>query len=993
MLVGLALCVGPAAAQERSEITGTVTSANDGAPLPGANVSVPGTTIGTATDAQGQYTLRVPADADSLRFSFVGFQAQTVAIAGRSTIDVALAPGAQQLGEVVVVGYGEQEERDVTGVVEKVGSQNLNQSANVSPDQALAGKVAGVQISASSGAPGSQSYIRIRGATSVNADSQPLFVVDGVPISQESNTAGRNPLNFLSPSDIANVTVLKDASATAIYGARGANGVVMIETKQAEGEEPRVTYNGSLSGSQITNQIDVLGAEQFRQVVQERAPSQASKLGRAETDWQDVVQRTGIGQEHSIAFSRTSESAQIRLSLGYLNEEGILETSRTERISASLNYNQQLLDDQLSISSKVRGAKTEDQFAPGSLVGGAVGFAPTQPVRDVDSPYGGFFEWEQQLAENNPVAEFIMTDNVGENYRSLGRIEADYEVPFLEGLNARVNLGYDVTVGEREFFAPNDLKGEAESPTPGTIERANLSRLNTLLDAYLSYENEFESISSSFDVTAGYSYQEFHEEYPEFTADSLNSDIFGPNNTSPANEFSTFVQEIPNRLISGFARVNYKLMDRYLLTFTVRQDGSSRFGPENRWGTFPSAALAWRVHNEPFMESISDVVSSLKIRGSWGVTGNQEIGDFLYAPLWVPGGPRAQVQFGNQFVSTIRPNAADEALKWEETTQTNIGIDYGLYNGRITGSLEYYVKDTDDLLFTVPVAGGANLSNRVLTNIGSMRNQGLEFSVDAQIVNREDFSYDFQFNASTNSNELLKLNRSDQEGFQGIDVGGISGGVGNTIQILREGEPVNSFFVFQHKRDESGDPIYRDVNGDGTIGPNDLYKDVNGDETVNEQDRVVEGSPQPDWILGHTSQFRYKDIDLSATVRAHLGQQVYNNVASNYGHFNRLRSQVPSNIHESALKTGFETPQYFSDYYVEDASFLRLDNVSLGYTSRSIPSVDRLRVYGRVSNVFVITGYSGQDPEVGGPGSSGIGIDNNVYPRSRTYTAGINVTL
>ncbi len=994
----IALCAAlvvstPALAQGQQEVSGTVTDASDGTTLPGVNISVQGTMRGTTTNVDGEYSLTVPGPDAVLVFSFVGYDTREITVGDRSVIDVALQPTTQALEELVVVGYGEQQQRDVTGVVQKVNPEDFNQAPVVSPEQLISGKVAGVQISSSSGAPGSQTYIRIRGATSVNADSQPLFVVDGVPISNEPNTAGRNPLNFLNPSDIASVTVLKDASATAIYGSRGANGVIIIETKSAEGDEARISYNASISSANVADRIDVLDADQFRQVVSEQAPGQANLLGDASTDWQDAVQRTAIGQEHSLSFSRNYDDSDLRLSLGYLNQEGILQTSETERLSVAIKYNQLLFDGDLSIRTSVKGSQTEDSFVPGGVIGGAASFDPTQPIRDVNSEFGGFYEWDgpgQGLAENNPVAEFIMTDNIGTNYRSLGSIEAEYDLPYIEGLSARLNLGYDVTTGEREFFAPTNLKGQAESANPGLVERANFSRLNTLLDAFLTYDQRFDQIDSRFDVTAGYSYQEFHEEYPEFSAEALTSNIFGPNSTEPGTEFTTFVTEIPSRLISGFARVNYTFMDRYLLTFTVRRDGSSRFGPANQWGTFPSAALAWRAHQESFLQDI-ETISNFKVRASWGITGNQEIGDFLYEPLWVPGGPRAQIQFGDRFVSTIRPNAADEALKWEETTSYNIGVDYGLFEGRISGSFEYYLKDTDDLLFTVPVAAGANLSNRVLTNIGSMRNQGFEFSVNAQAIQREDFTYTANLNISTNDNELLQLNRSDDPNFQGIDTGGISGGVGNTIQILREGEPVNSFFVFQHKMDENGDPIYEDVNGDGTINQQDLYEDINEDGVINEDDRVVDGSPQPDWIIGHTSQVRYRGFDLSLTLRAHLGQQVYNNVASNFGHFERLTEFVPSNLHESVLETGFVSPQYFSDIYVEDASFLRLDNVALGYTVRSLPGVNQLRIYGTISNAFVLTGYDGTDPEVGGPGSSGIGIDNNVYPRSRTFTAGINV--
>lgn len=992
LLVGMAFFVGAAAAQDQQEISGTVIDATDGAPLPGANVTVPGTAVGTSTDGEGRYALQVPADADSLRFSFIGYDAETVAIAGRTAIDVALTPTAETLDDLVVIGYGQQEARDLTGVVEKVGAEDLNQAPVVSPEQLISGKVAGVQISSSSGAPGGQSYIRIRGATSVNANSEPLFVIDGVPISNESTTAGRNPLNFLNPGDIESITVLKDASATAIYGSRGANGVVIIETKGAALDQAQVTYEGKLSASTVADRIEVLDAEAFRDLVREQAPEQLPLLGDAETDWQDAVQRTGVGHEHALSFSRGYEDADFRIALGYLDQQGILHGSATERISLSLDYNQQLFDDRLSLRANLKGSQTRDEFEPG-VVGGAASFAPTQPIRNVNSEFGGFFEWDgsgQELAENNPVAELVLSQNLGRSYRSLGNVEAEYRLPFVEGLSARLNLGYDVSTGEREYFAPTNLKAQAEADDPGIVERANFSRITRLLDAFLTYDRTFDAIDSRFDVTAGYSYQDFDEEYPEFTAQGLTSNIFGPNSTAPATEFTTYVAEIPNRLISGFGRLNYTFKDRYLFTFTVRRDGSSRFGPANQWGTFPSAALAWRVTDEGFMDA-APFVSNLKLRASWGVTGNQETFDFAYEPTWTPGDARAQAQFGDEFVTTLRPSAADESLKWEETTTYNLGVDFGLFDERVSGSVEVYRKDTDDLLFEVPVAAGANLSNRVLTNIGSMRNEGVEVSVNGLVVQTDDFSWDARFNAATNANELLQINRVDDPDFQGVDTGGISGAVGNTIQILREGEPINSFFVYRHKRDENGNPIYEDVNGDGTINDQDLYEDVNDDGTINEEDRVVSGNPQPDWILGHTSRLTYRNVDLSVSLRAHLGQQVYNNVASNYGHFDRLSDFAPSNVHVSALDYGFATPQYLSDVYVEDASFLRVDNIALGYTLRSIPSVDRVRVYGTVSNVWVLTGYSGPDPEVGGPGASGIGIDDNIYPRSRTFTMGASL--
>jgi iron complex outermembrane receptor protein len=931
----------------------------------------------------GEYALDVPSSAETLRFSFIGYEAQEVPIEGRTTIDIALAPDAGSLDEVVVIGYGTQEERDVTGAVESVRTEDFNQAPVVSPENLISGKVAGVQISSGDGSPGGGNLVRIRGSNSFSAGNDPLFVIDGVPIDNSGNRAQRNPLNFLNPNDIASMTVLKDASATAIYGSRGANGVILIETKQAGEDEGRITYSGSVSTSTISDRVSMMDADEYREVVLNDGPGQAiNQLGRTSTNWQDLVERQSFGQEHSVSFARGYEDADFRLSLGYLDREGTLQGSSTERISLSFNYNQQFLDDALSITANLRGSQTQDEFEPGGMVGNAASFNPTVPVRDVDSPYGRFFEWSEPLAEKNPIAELVLTQSNGQARRSLGNVEAEYRIPFVDGLSARLNLGYDVQEGEQVFFAPTNLKAQADASEPGRIERANFSRTNELLDAYLTYDNEFEEIDSRFDITAGYSYQNFRSEFPEFVADSLDSNIFGPNSTGPAGKAETFVTVVPNRLISGFTRVNYTFADRYLATFTVRRDGSSRFGPDNRWGTFPSAALGWRVNEEPFMDDV-DFLSSLRLRLSWGVVGNQDIGDFGYVPLYSPGDSQSRVQFGDRFISTLRPSGADEGLKWEEKQTYNAGINFGLFDERLSGSLEVYREDTDDLLRAIPVPAGSNLRNVLVTNIGEVRNQGVETTLNLSVFREGDFTWDVQVNAAYNENEILKI--SNDENFEGIDAGGISGGTGNTVQTLREGNPLNAFLLYKQQYVD-GEPVF--VTDDN----NQLLRvDANGDPLLDEDgnpiplEREIMGSPDPDWILGHTSQFAYKNFDASFSLRAHIGNDVYNNNASNFGHLQRLSDQVASNLHTSYNETGFEQPRYFSDIYLEDGSFLRLDNASLGYTVRSLPGVDQLRVYGSASNLFTITGYSGPDPEVSN------GIDNSLYPRSRTFTAGVNL--
>ena len=981
-------------AQAQQEISGTVTDSTSGETLPGVSVVVAGTQLGAVTGPDGTYQITgIEPGTYTLRASFVGYgnevvEGVEVEEGETSTVDFTMAQTVEALDEVVVVGYGEQEVGDVTGVVQTVEEEEFNTGRVVSPEKLISGKVAGVQISGS-GEPGGDPLIRIRGGTSVNASNEPLFVVDGVPLADGGGiSSGRNPLNFINPNDIQNVTVLKDASATAIYGARGANGVILIETKSGAGGT-QVSYRGSVSSSRAIGGPGVLGAEQFRDVVSEQAPAVMDQLGDANTDWRDAVLGPATGQEHNLGISGGRENLNYRLSLGYLDQNGVVETSGTNRVTASLKYNHHLFDDALDLKANIKGARTQDDYAPEPVVGNATLFAPTQPIRDPGSEFGGFFEWENSLGVNNPVAEYSLVEDAGTTYRSVGNIEGDYQLPFLDGLSANLNLGYDITKTERETFAPSFLRRQVENDIGGEVRRENFTQSSTLLDAYLGYESAFEDYSSNFDVTAGYSFQEFQSAYPFFYAQDLSTNLLGPNSTSPAGENYTDIYEERNRLISGFARLNYSFRDRYLLTLSVRRDGSSRFSPENQWGTFPSAALAWRISEEGFADRF-EAVSDLKLRASWGITGNQEIGNSLFRTNYVFGGPQARVQFGDEFVTTLRPGGADPTLKWEETTSYNLGLDYGFLDGRLSGAVEYYYKETADLLFPTPVPAGSNLTNIVTTNVGTVRNRGVELNVSAQVFEASSgngFAWNAGFNASTNDNELLKINDFSAPDFQGISTGGIAGGVGNTIQILQEGEPVNSFFVYRHKEGPDGDPLVDGVdhNEDGTVDDADIYKDLNGDGQVNEQDRAPYESPAPNWILGHTSQTSYGDFDLSFTLRAHLGNHVYNNVASNMGHYSALTTNAPINLHESVLETNFDAPQYFSDVYVEDASFLRMDNFTLGYTVDDLPGVAEARVFATVENAFTLTGYSGVDPEVG------LGIDNNLYPQSRTFIGGVDL--
>jgi len=973
-------------------VSGTVVDAGDGTGIPGVNIVIKGTTTGTITDFNGEYSLNVPDDA-TLVFSYVGYENKEVPVGSQSVIDVEMAPDVQALAEVVVVGYGTQRKEDVTGVVASVNNEDFNRGAIVSPDNLIAGKVAGVQVTSNNGGePGGQTSIRIRGGTSINASNEPLYVIDGVPIDNSPHDPGgfqkgRNPLNFLNPDDIETITVLKDASAAAIYGSRAANGVIIINTKSGkQGQKPTISYNNWISFAQAIDDVDVLNAGQFRNIVEEVAPFRTELLLNANTDWQNQLFETAFGQNHTVSLSGGAEDVNYRMSVGFLDQEGIMKGAETERVSFNLNYNHSLLDDQLSMNLSVKGSSTNDVFIDNGAIGAAVAFAPTQPIRDANNPFGGFWEWPLSFGNAvviNPVSMIEQPQDIGSTFRSVGNLQMEYKIPFLEGLSVKTNLGYDVTRGERKKFIPFTLRSQATDS--GEVRNENITRVSNLLDVYVNYKKELSAINSNIDFTGGYSFQDFENEFPSFRAFTLSTNIFGIDNPTVASQFEVNNSVPKNRLISGFGRLTYSFHNRYILTVTLRRDGSSRFGPEEKWGTFPSAAIAWRIIDEDFMGS-SDFLDDLKLRFGWGVTGNQEIGDFNFLTTFRPGDQFTRVQFGNDFVTTIRPSGADPGLKWEETESFNVGIDYGFFQGRITGSVEYYLKQTDDLLFTVTVPAGTNLTNRILTNIGEIENEGVELAVNGIAFDEDDLRLDVGFNFAYNQNEITNLAGADEPGFQGFETGGISGGVGNNIQILNVGQPVNSFLVFKHIIGPDGRPLVDDVdhNEDGAIDLADIYVDTNGDGIVNDNDKRPFEKPAPDWIFGLTSQAYYQNFDLNFTLRANLGNYVYNNVSSAAGFKNLVNGIVPGNMHTSVLETDFFDAQFFSDFYLEDGSFLRLDNITVGYTLPEMPGDLNLRIYWTGQNLLTVTGYDGLDPEIQN------GIDNNIFPRTRTYIAGLS---
>ena len=973
LLLGTVLLSGTLFAQQIA-VTGKVTDASDGSSIPGVNIAVKGTTTGTVTDAEGNYSLSVNRG-DTLIFMFVGYTTKEVVVRNQTIINVSLEFSEVSLKEVVAIGYGTVKKEDATGSVAAVTSEEFNRGAITSPQDLVAGKIAGVQITDAGGAPGSGAMIRIRGGSSLSASNDPLIVIDGVPVDNEGVAGMRNPLNTINPDDIETFTVLKDASATAIYGSRASNGVILITTKKGKKGQPfSLTYNGNISWATRSGEISVLSTEEFKNTIQEHFadnPNALNLLGTGNTDWQKEVFKTAFSQDHSLSFSGGLKKLPYRFSLGYTNQDGILKTSGLNRTTGALNLSPSFLNGDLKVNLNVKGMYIKNQFANQGAIGSAVAFDPTQPVYDENSPYGGYFTWTQPngdpitIAPANPLALLEMTDNHSKVSRSLGNLQLDYRLPFLREMTAKLNLGYDVSKSDGNNFVPENASWAYDALNGGGNKtHYTQKKRNSLLDFYFNYAKDLASIESRLDVTAGYSWQHYWRKGTTYATNVAESIIF---------EDSEYATE--NYLVSFFGRLNYIYKDRYMLTFTLRDDGSSRFAPENRWGLFPSVALAWDIAKENFLKG--DLLNTLKLRLGYGITGQQDIGgDYPYLPRYTYGLDNAQYQFGNTFITTLRPEGYDENLKWEETTTYNIGLDYGFLNNRISGSIDAYYRKTTDLLNFIPVPAGTNLTNQILTNVGDLYNKGVEFGINGTAISKKDMKWEIGFNLTYNKNEITRLTATDDPNYLGVFTGGILGGVGNTIQIHSVGYPANSFYVYEQVYDENGKPI------------EGLYVDRNNDGQITVDDRYHYKKAAPDIFMGFNSMFTWKNFDFSFAGRISLGNYVYNNMFSNHGTYSTLYNSVGylSNVTKSLMDTQFENPKYFSDYYIENGSFLRMDHITLGYTFDHITWA-QIRVYGTVQNAFLITGYEGLDPEVAN------GIDSNVYPRPRTFLFGVSANF
>jgi len=958
MLAGLS-------ASAQQTVRGTLRSAT-GEAIPGATIAVKKAGTVAIADSAGHFSIKA-LTGDTLVVSFVGFKRQEVRVPSAGSLNIILQESVSTLSDVVVIGYGTRAQKDLTGSIATVSSKDFQQGAITTPDQLVTGKVAGVVITPNSGAPGAGGTIRIRGGTSLNASNNPLIVVDGVPLTSEGVSGVANPLSLINPNDIESFNILKDASATAIYGNRASNGVIIITTKSGSSGKLKVTFNTVLSESVRRNEIGVLNGDEFRNLIAQKGNDEEKALvGTANTDWQDQIFQKAFGGDYNLGLSGGIKKLPYRLSIGHTYQDGILKTSNIKRTSASLNLNPSFFDNTLKVTINLKGVYQKSRFANEGAIGAAIGFDPTQPVY-ASNKYGNFFEWLNastgipiELATKNPLGQLLLNSSLSDVYRSIGNIKVDYKLPFLPALTATANAGYDISKTEGNGFVP--AYAALSYQRGGSMTEYSQRRKDKLFDFYLTYNKELKELASKFDVTAGYSYQDFFRGSPAYPVRNANGDVIN----IPVADSSR------NTLVSFFARANYSLLDRYLLTASFRRDGSSRFGPANHWGDFSSIALAWRIKEESFLKNVN-LFSDLKVRVGYGVTGNQDIGlAYPFLPIYTQGANNVQYPFGNGAYYTYRAEAYDPNIRWEQTAAWNAGLDYGFLNNRITGTLDFYYKKTKDLLADIPTAAGANLSNHVLTNVGNIESKGVELAINATIIEKQKLNWKAGFNISYNQNKILKLSNVSDSSSEGILTGGISGGTGNSIQINTVGYAPQTFYVYKQVYGPDGRPVEGVYEKPGE-GSNMFYRYK---------------SANPKLTMGFTSQFNYDNWDLSFVLRSNIGNYVYNNIRSAGGAYNSIRTSMGymGNVNRDYLNAGFSNSQYSSDYYVENASFLRMDNLSLGYNfGKVLRNTASLRVNAIVQNVFVITKYSGLDPEIFS------GIDNNPYPKPRIYSLGINI--
>ncbi|MBQ8500766.1 MAG: TonB-dependent receptor [Bacteroides sp.] len=989
LIMGLFLSVGAYA--QNITVKGHVKDAFGG--VIGANVVEKGNpTNGTITDMDGNFTLSVPQGA-TLVVSFIGYKTEEIAAA--PSVVVELKDDAELLSEVVVIGYGVVKKNDATGSVTAIKPDKISKGMTTNAQDMMQGKIAGVSVISDGGTPGGSSTIRIRGGASLNASNDPLIVIDGLAMDNAGVQGLSNPLAMVNPNDIETFTVLKDASATAIYGSRASNGVIIITTKKgAAGSKPKVTYDGNMSVGVIRSTLDVMTGDEFRSYLagvyggEENLPA---ALGTANTDWQSEIYRPAVSHDHNVTVTGGLKNMPYRVSFGYTNQNGIVKTSNFERYTVSANVAPTFFEEHLKFNVNAKVMVANNRYADGGAIGAAVAMDPTRPIYDdseVGEVFGGYWQYSQNSeykddnwlytkntnATQNPVALLNLKNDKATSKSYVGNIEADYKFHFFPDLRIHANLGADYSEGEQTTV----ISPYSHSNHYYGWDGASYSyKYNLSGNAYLQYIKELDN--HYIDVMVGAEEQHFHR-----TGYSVGQGT----NQKTGEAYNPTLRELDawgyhSTLVSFFGRVNYTLMDRYLLTFTIRRDGTSRFSEDNRWSTFPSVALGWKVKEESFLKDV-DILSDLKLRLGWGVTGQQNLGedkDFPFMALYSGNRNGAYYPLGGEYSNLQRPEAYNKNLKWEQTTTWNAGLDYGFLNGRINGSVDFYYRETKDLINTLKIPTLLNFNSRLMSNIGSLENIGVEFTINAKPIVTKDFTWDIGYNVTWNDNEITKLTSNDNPSYY-VPTGGISKGTGATIQAQKVGYPINSFYVYQQVYDVDGKPI------------ENTFVDRNGDGIINSSDRYIYKKPSADVLMGMTSKMVWKNWDFSFALRASFNNYVYNDVLAGNAYVGTsiYANKAYGNRPLAAIKLDFkgEGDYYMSDYFVQNASFLRCDNITLGYSFKNLFKTNGYegtsgRIYATVQNPFVITKYDGLDPEVSS------GIDNNIYPRPMTFLLGLSL--
>jgi iron complex outermembrane receptor protein len=983
---------------QQKTITGKIVDQESGQPLAGVTVSVKGTKTAVVTNNDGTFTIAVPSDQSVLDVSYVGYTPQQITVGGQSSLNLSMIAADKRLGEVVVVGYGTQRKRDVTGSVTSLKPEDMNKGVILNPQQLMQGRAAGVNVTATSGRPGGAANIRIRGGTSISASNDPLYVVDGVPLqlnnaNRQANIGGSggqlmifnqepaNPLNSINPADIASIEVLKDASATAIYGSRGANGVIIITTKKGRKGAATTSYDTYVGISRVAKTLDVVSADQYRQYMRANNITNFTDRG-ANTNWQDEIFRTALSHNHNISLSGGSENTTYRASVGYISQNGIIISSGTENYTGRINVNHKTLNNKLSIDVNLSGAQIEEDNAPisselsgegGSLLKDAIRFNPTFPVYD---SAGKFSQINQFII--NPVSYAEQIEDFRTTRRNLGNISTTYNI--LDPLSVNVNLGYTFEEIDGKAYVPR-----ANPLGQGLRGLANLQsskHWSKLLETTLMFNKQINP-NNRINAVAGYSYQDFTDEGFRDRVSGFVSDEFRYYNIGAASQRDaiTSYREV-SKLISFYGRANYNLLDRYLFTLTVRRDGSSRFGIDQKWGTFPSGSIAWRVSNENFFPE-GGFVDDLKLRVSYGVTGNQEIGNLL--SLFTLGATGAAYNIGGSAVTVIAPERyANPDIKWEETSQWNIGTDFQFLKNKIYGSLDLYKKRTKDLLLSFAIPSPSVVPTQV-ANVGEVDNKGIELVLGSRIIDRRDFSWKVDFNFSLNRNKVITLSNEQWSAkiLRNYTVSGF-GLSGVNSQAIIPGQPLGNFYGPKFIGIKDSLEQYEDIDKNGSFS--------------NTSDVTIIGNTQPDFTFGLSNSFSYKQFDLSFLLRGVQGSDVFNNTALDLQRTSLLPGQ---NVLAAALTDGVSRRQQttYSSRWIEDGSFIRLDNLTLGYNVRLGERIflRNARIYFTAQNLFVITDYSGLDPEVvaslPGIGEAPRGIDYMSYPRARTYMIGASVSF